>query len=58
MLAYEDDGKDCNTNEYPDNELLTIALGVTGLILTVLCLTVGKPVDRKIHGEPPEHDFN
>jgi len=48
-IAYEDDGHDCNTNEYPDNKLLTVVLGLTGIILTFLCLTIGKPLDRSFY---------
>ncbi|CAD7967665.1 unnamed protein product [Amoebophrya sp. A120] len=48
-IAYEDAGTKCNTNEYPDNELLTVVLGITGLALTFLCLTIGKPMDRALY---------
>ena len=50
-IAYEEDGIGCNTNEYPDNKGLSVALGLTGIVLTFLCLTVGKPLDRSFYGK-------
>jgi len=57
-VGYEDNNITCNTDSYPDNELLTVALGVTGLVLMVLCLGAGKPVDRKLNGPVPSIQGN